>query len=88
MKSFHRRSRRPVTAPASPDRLPADRGGDVRMDALLVSRGCAPSRAAAQRLIEAGVVRIDGAVVAKPSRLVHPECCIAIEKTTENSRLA
>ena len=40
------------------------------MDAELVRRGLAPSREQARDAIEAGLVRVDGAPAAKPSRLV------------------
>jgi len=38
----------------------------VRVDVLLVGRGLAESRAQAQRLVMAGMVRLDGQVVLKP----------------------
>lgn len=41
----------------------------TRLDAALVDRGVAPSRARARLLIEAGAVRVDGAPVARPA---HP----------------
>lgn len=80
MKSFHRRSSRPAADPAARDRVPVDRGDQVRIDVLLVGRGWAPSRAAAQRLIDAGVVFVDGEVVRRPSRTVNMKCCVAVEK--------
>ena len=42
----------------------------VRADLLLVARGLAESRAKARAAIEAGGVRADGALVAKPSDLI------------------
>ncbi|MFN4148532.1 MAG: TlyA family RNA methyltransferase [Rhodocyclaceae bacterium] len=54
MDSFHARAARPRKAVA---RKPRVETVGVRIDQLLVARGLAPSRAAAQRLIEAGRVR-------------------------------
>jgi 23S rRNA (cytidine1920-2'-O)/16S rRNA (cytidine1409-2'-O)-methyltransferase len=42
------------------------------LDAELVRRGLAPSRAAAQELVEEGAVLVAGAVAARPGRLVGP----------------
>src|SRR5690349_2847400 len=42
----------------------------VRADLLIVARGLAESRAKARAAIEAGGVRADGAVIAKPSDLI------------------
>ncbi|MCR6665133.1 MAG: S4 domain-containing protein [Methyloversatilis sp.] len=50
----------------------------MRIDALLVERGLAPSRAAAQRLIDAGVVLLDGQPVTRSSQTVAADCCIAL----------
>jgi 23S rRNA pseudouridine1911/1915/1917 synthase len=47
--------------------VPEDAG--LRLDAFLAARGAAPSRAAAQRLIEAGAVLVDGHPRAKNHRL-------------------
>lgn len=47
-------------------------GAAQRADALLVSRGLAPSRTAAQRMIEAGRVSWSGGVIAKPSQELPP----------------
>jgi 23S rRNA pseudouridine1911/1915/1917 synthase len=41
----------------------------LRLDALLAARGAAPSRSAAQRLIEAGAVTVDGRALAKNHRV-------------------
>jgi len=65
MNSFHARATRPKAKPAP---KPAAHPG-VRADALLVQRGLAPSRTAAQRLIESGRVSCDGATVQKPAQL-------------------
>jgi 23S rRNA pseudouridine1911/1915/1917 synthase len=46
---------------------PEDAG--LRLDAFLTARGAAPSRAAAQRLIERGEVTVDGVVRSKNHRL-------------------
>jgi 23S rRNA (cytidine1920-2'-O)/16S rRNA (cytidine1409-2'-O)-methyltransferase len=49
-----------------------------RIDKLLVARGLAESRARAQALIEAGSVRVDGALVDKASALVAKECLLEV----------
>ena len=56
MKSFHRRSSRPPPRPAPASPVAVEHHGGRRADQLLVERGLAPSRSAAQRLIEAGRV--------------------------------
>ncbi len=56
MNSFHARAPRPRPK-AHPLRQTAASLAGVRADVLLVQQGLAPSRAAAQRLIEAGRVR-------------------------------
>lgn len=66
MKSFHARQHRPRATGDRTDGAP--RAGGPRLDALMVERGLAPSRTAAQRLIAAGRVRIDGEEASKPSR--------------------
>lgn len=66
MNSFHARNARPKLKPAA--RPPVERHGGQRADALLVARGLAPSRTAAQRLIEAGRVFAAGVVVSKPAQ--------------------
>jgi 23S rRNA (cytidine1920-2'-O)/16S rRNA (cytidine1409-2'-O)-methyltransferase len=71
MRSFHARTPKgerdyagvAATAPAEP----RDRHGLVRADALLVTRGLAPSRTAAQRMIAAGRVSGPEGRIAKPS---------------------
>ncbi|MFN8471977.1 MAG: TlyA family RNA methyltransferase [Anaerolineae bacterium] len=50
-----------------------------RLDALLVQRGLAESRTQAQRMIEAGEVRVAGQVVDKPGTRVDAEAEIAVE---------
>ena len=54
-----------MSATSSPD-------AGTRLDAELVRRGLAPSREAARRAVEAGLVLIDGAPAAKASRPVRP----------------
>ena len=70
MKSFHRRSSRPPPRPEAAIAAPAERHGGLRADQLLVERGLAPSRAAAQRLIEAGRVSWPAGEVRKPSLIL------------------
>lgn len=53
--------------------------GDKRLDVLLVERGLAPSRARARSLLEAGVVRLDGRAVHKPSTPCHESCELRLE---------
>lgn len=48
----------------------------VRADLLLVSRGLAESRAKARAAIEAGGVRANGALVAKPSDLIAEDAAL------------
>lgn len=71
MKSFHRRAGRPPPTPATTTAdLPPERHGLQRVDSLLVAHGQAPSRGAAQRLIAAGRVRLQGQLVHKASQTV------------------
>ena len=51
----------------------------MRLDAALVARGAFDSRAKAQAAIAAGLVRVNGAVVAKPGRTVSPGDRVAAE---------
>jgi 23S rRNA (cytidine1920-2'-O)/16S rRNA (cytidine1409-2'-O)-methyltransferase len=64
MKSFHRRSHRP---PHAPKPAAGHARSGVRTDQRLVELGLAPSRAAAQRLVEAGRVRWEGQILSKPA---------------------
>ena len=64
MNSFHRRSHRPRHAPKP---AAGEARSGVRSDQRLVELGLAPSRAAAQRLIEAGRVRWEGQILGKPA---------------------
>lgn len=54
-----------------------------RIDQLLVERGIFESRALAQAAIEAGLVRVDGQLVDKPSRHVLPDCTIEATRPFE-----
>lgn len=51
----------------------------MRVDALLVERGMAQSRAAAQRLIAAGCVFANGVQALKPSVEVMPDCLLVVK---------
>lgn len=51
-----------------------------RLDVLLVARGLAESRAAAQRLVMAGQVRVAGERADKPSRRVPVDAAITVER--------
>jgi 23S rRNA (cytidine1920-2'-O)/16S rRNA (cytidine1409-2'-O)-methyltransferase len=74
MNSFHARTSRPAKKPAV--RVVTHAG--TRADALLVQRGLAPSRTAAQRLIEAGRVSLDGAVILKPAQLLPANAVLTV----------
>ena len=50
-----------------------------RIDVLMAERGLADSRNRAQRLIQAGEVRVDGQRVHKPSTMVHRDAEITLE---------
>jgi 23S rRNA (cytidine1920-2'-O)/16S rRNA (cytidine1409-2'-O)-methyltransferase len=54
-----------------------------RIDQLLVERGIFESRALARAAIEAGLVRADGAVVDKPSRVVPAEARLEASRPFE-----
>ena len=80
MNSFHRRSSRPATPPdPTPERAIIERHGMSRLDSLLVSRGLAPSRTAAQRMIAAGRVSLNGAPLLKPAHELAPDSPLHIE---------
>jgi 23S rRNA pseudouridine1911/1915/1917 synthase len=55
----------------------------LRLDAFLAAQGAAPSRAAAQRLIEAGAVMVDGRQRAKNHRLSPGESVEVVEREPE-----
>lgn len=56
---------------------PAGAAGPARLDSELVRRGLARSRGQAREAIQAGRVRVDDAVVRKPSYAVRPAASIA-----------
>ncbi|MDX9994068.1 MAG: TlyA family RNA methyltransferase [Rhodocyclaceae bacterium] len=80
MNSFHARTARPRPK-AHPLRQAAAAPSGVRADALLVQRGLAPSRTAAQRLIEAGRVKVGPGETAidKPSHLLPADADLRVE---------
>ncbi len=51
-----------------------------RIDILLVERGLAESRAAAQRFVMAGQVRVEGQVVLKSSKRVPSDVSLSVDK--------
>jgi len=51
----------------------------MRLDQALVTAGLATSRARARALIEAGGVRVDGAVATRPAADVPPDAALAVE---------
>jgi 23S rRNA (cytidine1920-2'-O)/16S rRNA (cytidine1409-2'-O)-methyltransferase len=77
MNSFHARTARPKPGPAV--RPPSHVDG-VRVDALLVQQGLAPSRTTAQRLIEAGRVKVGagGTAISKPSLLLPADTGLVV----------
>lgn len=79
MNSFHARTARPKSKVAvrAALRPPAPHAG-VRVDALLVQRGLAPSRTAAQRLIDAGRVSFEGEALHKPSLLLPENAMVTV----------
>ncbi len=56
----------------------------VRADALLVARGLAPSRTAAQRMIEAGRVSWLGAPITKPAQELPPDADLRVAESDED----
>ena len=82
MKSFHRRTARPAPQPATREATAVDRHGLVRADTLLVERGLAQSRAAAQRLILAGCVLADGVPLVKAAQTLRADA--VVELTPDN----
>lgn len=68
MKSFHRRTARPAPVPVARETAAVERHGLSRADVLLVERGFAVSRAAAQRLIASACVTAGGTPVHKASQ--------------------
>ena len=53
----------------------------MRLDKALVAAGLAPTRSRATQLVKAGVVRVDGAPVAKPGQDIPPGAALTL---TEN----
>jgi 23S rRNA (cytidine1920-2'-O)/16S rRNA (cytidine1409-2'-O)-methyltransferase len=51
-----------------------------RLDAELVRRGLAPSRAAAQEAVDAGIVRVDGAIAMKAATMVADDTAVDVLK--------
>ena len=51
-----------------------------RLDVLLVEHGLAESRALAQRLVEAGQVRVDGQSALKPSQAVPEDAVLEVDQ--------
>ena len=72
-------------APHSSSRRSAPRKASLRLDALLVEKGLVESRARAQALVLAGVVRVDGEVVTKAGSRTAPDSEISIEMSRESS---
>ena len=54
----------------------------VRVDALLVSRGLAPSRARAQAMVMAGIVRVNGTRVDKAGTSVPDDAQLSVDAPT------
>jgi 23S rRNA (cytidine1920-2'-O)/16S rRNA (cytidine1409-2'-O)-methyltransferase len=89
MNSFHRRSSRPATPPDANAERTIERHGMSRLDSLLVSRGLAPSRTAAQRMIAAGRVSLNGAPCSsRPTNWHRTAHCISRPMIMTASRRA
>lgn len=79
MNAFHaRQSGRSLTE--KPARMPIDRHGLLRVDALLVQRGLAASRTQAQRLIGENRVFCDGKPIAKPSLELTADAALTVRE--------
>jgi 23S rRNA (cytidine1920-2'-O)/16S rRNA (cytidine1409-2'-O)-methyltransferase len=52
----------------------------TRLDILMVERGLAESRSLAQRLVEAGQVRVDGQLILRPATAVPGAATLALKK--------
>jgi 23S rRNA (cytidine1920-2'-O)/16S rRNA (cytidine1409-2'-O)-methyltransferase len=63
----------------------ASRGAKLRLDALLVERGLAESRARAQALVLSGAVRVGGESVTKAGLRVAPDVDLRVETPREGS---
>ncbi|MDP8973771.1 MAG: TlyA family RNA methyltransferase [Actinomycetota bacterium] len=70
---------------ASPSRRNAPRKDSPRLDTLLVERDLVESRARAQALIMAGVVRVDGEVITKAGTRIAPDSEVVVESPRESS---
>lgn len=75
MNSFHARKSRPAPIREAVARAP--RSG-IRVDTLLVEQGLAPSRTAAQRLVEAQRVMGPEGLIAKPSQELAPDTVLTV----------
>lgn len=77
MNSFHARTARPKPGPTV---RPVTHAAGVRVDALLVQQGLAPSRTTAQRLIEARRVKVgtSGTAIFKPSLLLPTDAALVV----------
>jgi 23S rRNA (cytidine1920-2'-O)/16S rRNA (cytidine1409-2'-O)-methyltransferase len=89
MRSFHARTRKSEQhyegiAPARPPAEPRDRHGMVRVDALLVTCGLAPSRTAAQRMIAAGRVSGPDGRIDKPSHELHSSVALRVTEDADD----
>lgn len=76
MNSFHARQGRPRHTTAG--KAPAERRGLLRLDKLLVARGLAASRTAAQALISAGRVAHEGVTVRKAALELDPDARLSV----------
>jgi len=70
LKSFHPRKGRPPNPGHKPHVSQPSPDHDLRVDTVLVTQGLAPSRTAAQRLIDSGRVCLAGVPVKRASTLV------------------
>ncbi|MEW5782431.1 MAG: TlyA family RNA methyltransferase [Pseudomonadota bacterium] len=79
MNSFHTRAARS----RKPTVRPAVQHAGLRADALLVRQGLAPSRTAAQRLIELGRVSLAGEAITKPAQLLPESAVLTLAPAAE-----
>ena len=89
MRSFHARTRKSEQhyegiAPARPEAEPRDRHGLMRVDALLVTCGLAPSRTAAQRMIAAGRVSGPDGRIDKPSHELPANAALQVTEDADD----
>lgn len=82
MKSFHARNARPApqVRATQPKPSSASLHGGLRLDVLLVEKGLAPSRTAAQRLIESGRVSGPAGVYTRPSLIVAADETVTLQE--------